>query len=246
MEMKIGKFDYINNYLPYYYVEKEGLAEIVSVSPKEMVVLLESGSIDYAPIPSFYYLANKHRLRRYKFCVASDGRVYSVLVVSKNGKLGERIGVTSETTTSLNLLKIILKEKGLNCKLVLTKYSKAEDILKECDSALVIGDSALEALNKFEVVFDLGMEWKDITGYPMVFGISASIKDAKECDELIIRSLKWGYENFDEVVSSASKKFGIDEEFLRVYFKALKHEMDSRCEKGLKAFEEMCKEYGLL
>ncbi len=244
--MRIGKFDYINNYLPYYYIEKEKLANLISTNPKDMIALLESGIIDYAPIPSFHYIRNKLRLKRYKFCVASDGRVYSVLVVSKNGKLGNNVGVTYETTTSLNLLRIIVYERDLKCKIVQTNFSKAEDILKFCDSALVIGDSALNALGKFKVVFDLGEEWKDLTGYPMVFGISASIRDAKECDRLLMKSLRWGYENFDEVVRSASQKFGMDEKFLRNYFKALKHEMDGKCERGLRTFEEICREYKLL
>jgi len=244
--MKIGKFDYINNYLPYYYIERERLVKIVTATPKEMIELLENRKIDYAPIPSFYYLKNKNRFRRYRFCVASDGRVYSVIVVSKNGKLGEKVGITSETTTSVNLLKIILAEKGMKCKLVPTNSSKAEDILKSCDSALVIGDSALEAGKRFKVVMDLGEEWKDLTGYPIVFGISASIDNAEICDDLIIRSLRWGLKNFDEVVKSAVERFGIDEEFLRKYFKALKHEMDSKCERGLKAFEEFCRDYKLL
>ncbi len=244
--MKIGKFDYVNNYLPYYYIEREGLAEVVRANPKEMITLLESGVIDYAPIPSFYYLRNMRRLKRYRFCVASKGKVYSVLVVSRNGKLGERVGVTCETTTSVNLLKLILRERNLNCKVIQTGFSKAEEILKTCDSALVIGDSALKAFKKFKVVFDLGEEWKDLTGYPMVFGISSSVKDARECDDLLMSSLKWGYENFDDVVRSASKEFGMNEEFLRTYFRALRHEMDSKCERGLKAFEELCREYRLL
>ncbi|ADB57644.1 menaquinone biosynthesis protein [Archaeoglobus profundus] len=244
--MKIGKFDYINNYLPYYYVEKEKLAEIVTATPKEMIALLENRKIDYAPIPSFYYLKNKSKFKRYRFCVASNGKVYSVIVVSRDGKLGDRVGITSETTTSVNLLKVILAERGIKCKLVPMNAFKADDILKSCDSALVIGDSALEARKHFKVVMDLGEEWKDLTGYPMVFGISASIDDAEICDELIIRSLRWGLKNFNEVVKSAVKRFGIDEEFLRKYFKALKHEMDSKCEKGLKAFEEFCRDYKLL
>ncbi len=243
--MRIGKFDYVNNYLPYYFIEKERLAEVVTASPKEMIRLLERGEIDYAPIPSFYYLKNKERLKRYRFCVASYGKVYSVLVVSRDGRLGDKIGVTSETTTSVNLLKIIIYEKGLNCKVIPTGFSKAEDILRVCDSALVIGDSALRAREMFKVVMDLGEEWRDLTGLPMVFGISSSLRDV-DCDRLVISSLMWGLKHFDEVVESAHERFGIDKDFLRIYFKSLKHEMDSKCERGLKVFEGYCRDYGLI
>lgn len=244
--MRIGKFGYINNYLPYYHLEKEGVAEIVESSPKDMIDLIEYGKIDYAPIPSFYYLKNKDRLKRYKFCVASDGRVYSVIVVSRDGKVGDEIGVTCETTTSLNLLKIVLEELNLRCKLIPTGKRFAEEILRDFDSALVIGDSAIKAIGRFEVIMDLGEVWKEITGYPMVFGISSSLKDVKECDEIVLKSLKWGLKNFDIVVKSASLKFGLSEDFLNSYFKSLKHVMDKKCERGLRAFEELCKDYGLL
>jgi len=244
--MRIGKFGYVNNYLPYYRLERERNVEVVESSPKEMIRLIELGKIDYAPIPSFYYLKNRDRLKRYRFCVASDGKVYSVIVVSRDGKLGSKIGVTCETTTSVNLLRIIAKERDLNCRILSMNVSRAEEILRYCDSALVIGDSAIDAMKRFRVVIDLGEEWKELTGYPMVFGISSSIGDAEICDEAVLRSLKWGLENFDEVLNSAVKKFGLSKDFLNVYFKSLKHVMDKRCERGLKAFEELCRDYKLL
>ncbi len=243
--MKIGKFGYVNSYLPYYWIEKHKMAEVVETSPKEMINLLETKMLDYAPIPSFYYLKNKHRLNRYTFCIASDGKVYSVIVVSKSGDLS-RIAITNETTTSVNLLRILLAEKNLNCKLIPINASSAEELLKHCDSALVIGDEAIKARKKFRVVMDLGEEWKDLTGYPMVFGISASLCNAKECDNLLMKSIDWGLKNFDEVVQSAVERFKLSEDFLRKYFKALIYKVDTKVEKGLKVFEELCKDHGLL
>jgi chorismate dehydratase len=238
--MKIGKFGYINNYLPYYWIEKNRLADVVVASPKQMISMLEGKIIDYAPIPSFYYIKNKDRLKSYDFCISSNGRVYSVIVVSKRKTLSEKIAVTEETTTSVNLLRIILNERGLNCKLVLAKTHKTEELLRMCDCALVIGDEAIRARDNFNVVMDLGEEWKDLTGYPMVFGISASIDNAEHCDRLLMKSVDWGLKNFDEIVTSAVRESHISEDFLRVYFKALDYKMDSKKRRGLRIFEDFC------
>ncbi len=246
--MKIGKFGFLNNFLPYYWIEKFGKAKIVEAPPKILANMIEQRKIDYAPVPSFYFLKNKDKLRNYDFCIASKGRVLSVLVVSNGKSLDDKIAITNETMTSVNLLRIILKEKGLNCKLVPVNDSKASSLLKHCGSALVIGDEAIKARMIYNVIMDLGEEWFELTGYPMVFGISASLKnvDAEGCDALLSESIDWGFENFDEVVSEAERTFRMPREFLEKYFRSLSYKMGSKERKGLKVFEELCREHGLL
>ena len=49
-------------------------------------------------------------------------------------------------------------------------------MLMEADAALLIGDDALRAKYKTSdslYVYDLGREWKDLTGLPMVFAVWA-------------------------------------------------------------------------
>jgi chorismate dehydratase len=246
--MRIGKFGFLNNFLPYYWIEKFNKAEVIEASPKVLAEKIEKREIDYAPVPSFYYLKNKDKLRNYSFCVASKGSVLSVLVVSNGKALDNKIAITDETMTSVNLLKIILKERGLNCKLVPVSERKAQALLRHCGSALVIGDEAIKARMIYRVVMDLGEEWFELTGYPMVFGISASLKDvsAENCDRLVMESVDWGFRNFDEVVCEAERRFNMPREFLEEYFKTLTYRMGAKERKGLEIFEELCREHGLL
>ncbi len=237
--LRVGKFGLVNNFLPYYFLRGY---RVISASPKEMASMLLEGKIDYAPVPAYFYLKNSERLRHYTFCVASDGEVLSVIVVSRNGRIGDKIAVTSETMTSVNLLKILLAEKGLNVRLIPSEHSRADDLLRLADSALVIGDEAIKARMIYRVAMDLGEEWKDLTGYPMVFGISASLKDvnAEKVDRDLINSVRLGMERIGEVVKKASEEFKLPEEFLEKYFKVLVYELGSREMKGLRAFAEMC------
>jgi len=286
--MRIGKFGFLNNFLPYFRLERElkkkeieknaavsggqsvsksvsederknkrgrGGIEVVEGLPAMLAEMLERGSVDFAPVPSFYYLKNKEKLKTYEFCVASRaerrGEILSVVVVSKRERLGEgAIAVTSQTITSVNLLKIILRERGrvAKNKIVLANGIAAEELLKRCPYALLIGDAALEARRKFNVVMDLGAEWFDLTGYPMVFGISASLshKNMSEASDKIIASLSWGMRNIDEVVAEASKKSGFAADFLKKYFLSLSYRMGVKERKGLELFEEKCVEHHLL
>ncbi len=246
MKVKIGKFGLVNNFLPYMYLE--GDFEIIESNPREMAIKLISGEIDYAPVPAYFYLKNKEKLRHYSFCIASDGEVLSVVVVSRKNRIGDCIAVTSETMTSINLLKIILKENNLNVKLIPASTNKAEELLKLADSALLIGDEAIKARMIYRVVMDLGEEWKDITGYPMVFGLSTSlnIKDLSFVDNALIKSIEESMKKFDEVVEVASNQFKLPPEFLRKYFKILIYRLGKKERKGLEEFESRCIELNLL
>ncbi|MFZ2072041.1 MAG: menaquinone biosynthesis protein [Halobacteriota archaeon] len=248
MSLKIGKFGLVNNFLPYYRLEQDGV-EVIEALPKQLAGMFETGEIDFAPVPTFYYIKNRDKLRTYEFCIASRDSVLSVVVVSRGKMLEEGcIAVTSQTVTSLNLLKIILSERGRNNRVVRVNASKASELLKHGTYALVIGDEAIKARMSYRVVMDLGEEWSGLTGYPMVFGISTSRKerDMSEVNKTVMESVEWGEKNIDVIISEAGKKFGLPLDFLRKYFKSLTYRMGSREKRGLALFGKKCHEYELL
>lgn len=240
--MRIGKFGFVNNFMPYYRLEMEGKYEIVEGTPRILAELFERGEIVYAPIPTFELIKKGYEPKR--FCVASDGEVYSVIVVSKRKRLDDSpIAVTANSLTSANMMKIIKEERGMLNKLISCNGS-VEEMLKNFDHALVIGDEAIRARMRFRVLMDIGEEWKEITGLPAVFGIAVSRVEG--IDEDVISSLRWGRKNMEEIARIASEKFKLPEEFLMHYFSSLIHELGMRERKSVEVFEEMCREYGLL
>jgi chorismate dehydratase len=250
MSVKIGKFGFVNNYLPYYQFEQNGL-KVIEALPKQLAKMLERGEIDFAPVPSFYYIKNRAKLKSYEFCVASNNSVLSVIIVSNGKKLdcdNGSIAVTNQTVTSLNLLKIILREKELKKRVVVMNECNVSELLKRSTYALVIGDEAIKARMTHKVVMDLGEEWHELTGYPMVFGISVSRKemDMSEVNRKVMESVEWGNSNVDLVVSEAEKKFGMPVEFLARYFRSLTFRLGAQEKSGLELFGEKCHEYGLL
>jgi chorismate dehydratase len=248
--VRLGKFSLLNSYLPYYRLERDGL-QVIRALPKTLVSMFERGELDFTPVPSFYYLRNKAALQSYEFCVAAERSVLSVLVVSSGAKLaenGQSIAVTNQTTTSVQLLEIILKERGLTHKIVPVNESNARALLDHCPYALVMGDEAIWARLKYRVVMDLGEEWHELTGYPMVFGVAVARKgrNMRAVNRTLMDSVAWGSENVALIVAEARKQFGLPEEFLERYFTALTHHLGVRERGGLARFEEKCHEYGLL
>jgi chorismate dehydratase len=204
--------------------------------------MYEGGEIVYAPIPAFELIKRGYNPR--KFCVASDGEVYSVIVVSRKKRLDDSpIAITGNSLTSANMMRIIKAEKGLINKLVVLN-GKVDEMLRDFDHALIIGDEAIKARMIYRVIMDLGEEWKELTGLPAVFGVSVSRVEG--IDEELLNSLKWGREHMEEVVKVASEKFRLPEEFLRKYFDKLIHELGSKEKKSLEVYGELCHEHGLL
>lgn len=240
--MKIGKFGFVNNFLPYYKLEREGKYEIVEGTPRRLVEMFERGELIYAPLPAFEILKKDYEPG--KFCIASDGEVYSVIVVSKKKRLDDSpIAITENSLTSANMMKIIKAQRGLINKLVVVN-GKVDEMLRNFDHVLLIGDEAIRARMVYRVLMDLGEEWKELTGLPAVFGVSVSRVDG--IDDDILDSLRWGREHIDEVVSVASEKFRLPEDFLIKYFEKLIHELGGKERKSLEVFGELCHEHGLL
>lgn len=248
IKIRIGKFGLANNFLPYYRLEQNGI-KVIEASPRDLATMFERGEIDFAPVPSFYFLKNKEKLRSYEFCVASKSRVLSVVVVSKRKMLDNGcIAVTNQTSTAINLLKILFWERELKNEVLSVNESRASELLEQCPHALVIGDEALKARMKYNVVMDLGAEWRELTGYPMVFGISTSLKwrDMSKVNRRVLESIRWGEENIDAIAKEAASKYELPEEFLKEYFKTLTYRLGVEERRGLELFEEKCYEYGLL
>ncbi|MEM0203371.1 MAG: menaquinone biosynthesis protein [Archaeoglobaceae archaeon] len=240
--MKIGKFGFVNNFLPYYKLEKDGKYEILEGTPRRLAEMFEQREICYAPIPTYELVKKGYEPKR--FCIASDGEVYSVIVVSKKKRLDDSpIAITSQSMTSANMMRIIKRERGLVNNLVVVN-GKLDEVLQRFDHALVIGDEAIKARMRYRVLMDLGEEWKEITGLPAVFGVAVSRVDG--IDEDVIESLRWGRRNVEEIARVASEKFRLPEEFLSHYFTSLIHELGQREKRAIEVFREMCYEHRLL
>ena len=103
------------------------------------------------------------------FCIATVERARSILLFSQgpiNELDGKVVAITDETSTSAQLLRVLLAHKyGVQPR----EYVALEE---PHDAYLLIGDSALRSKTgdpSFPFLYDLGQEWHEWTGLPFVF-----------------------------------------------------------------------------
>ena len=182
---KIGLIKFTNCLPVNFYLEKEmpDNTEFVYGTPAELNKLLAEGKIDLAPISAFEYIRNKDNYSPIGgACISSDGECGSVFLFSKreiSDLKGCKIGIPCDSATSIAMLRIILAQWGINSENTVFEqhsYAGGLDGLFDLgfDAVLFIGDNALKENNSLHKpcnVYDLGKLWKDLTGYPAVFGV---------------------------------------------------------------------------
>jgi len=206
-----------------------------------------------APIPAADYAANFNNLNLLRdIGIVGRESVGSVILFGRRPLESMRdIALPSDSSTSNLLLKWILARRDLDPKLV-PMGPDIETMLDECDGALIIGDRALSAAlsNPDLVRMDLGSEWTNITGLPMVFGVFAARSDSSpilvnEARESMLKS----YNDFvgdekirDEVSRSSSQKIALPVDRIRKYFEEeVSNLLDNSSIEGLSIFlEEVC------
>ena len=200
-----------------------------------------------APIPAADYAKNSDDLILLpNLGICSKGEVGSVLLFgSKPIEEMEHIALPSDSSSSVALMKFILKKKNLNP--VLTVMGPDIDkMLESSDGALIIGDRALDAskIHPEKVRLDLGMEWQRITGKPMVFGVFATRKDTPIVSvKLAYISLLEQLTEFESnpdrrglIVQLSSQDSGLSTSRLDQYFSEVFNRLDEEHIIGLNRF----------
>ncbi|MDP6379496.1 MAG: menaquinone biosynthesis protein [Candidatus Thalassarchaeaceae archaeon] len=205
-----------------------------------------------APIPTADYAKHHSELVLLpNIGIASDGDVGSVLLFSNRELDSIRdIALPSDSSTSSKLVMYILEHHGLDPKAT-EMGPDLDEMLNQCDAALLIGDRALdEAYRHPELVkLDLGAEWKNITGLPMVFAVFAAPIDSDvESLRRAHRDLSSNARNFnedmkikEEVIISTSIRSGFSSDRVKNYFSEVTNILDDHAVKGLEYFlQEVC------
>ena len=152
--ISLGLINFTNCLPINYTLEKWALEDIVLSWGHPVLInqLMKEGQVHVAPISAFEYIQNENDYVLIKeACITSDAECGSVILFS-NHKLedlaGKKIGIPHDSATSINMLKIILNEKGIlleSINFVRHKYEKPlnEALGGDFDAVLYIGDNAL-------------------------------------------------------------------------------------------------------
>ena len=200
---------------------QRGMFELEFRVPSECADALASGAADIGIVPSFELTRQDLDILP-GAGIACHGPVRSILLVSAT-PLGEvrTLAADSSSRTSVELARIVLDHKYGARPEVLPHAPDLKAMLGAADAALIIGDPALRidpAHLPYEVR-DLGADWVEMTGYPMVFAVWAARQGvANDSIAQAFRdSCRYGLEHMDEIVQAEAARLGFAPELVREY-----------------------------
>jgi predicted solute-binding protein len=200
---------------------QQGLFDLLYRLPAECADLLAAGEVDVGILPCFELL--RQDLGTVPGVgIACRGPVRSILLVSKV-PLGEirTLAGDSSSRTSVNLARIVLERRYGTAPRVIRLAPDLTAMLDSADAALVIGDPALriDPAGLPYDVRDLGAEWMEMTGLPMVFAVWAGRREG--LDEEAVRAFQdscaCGLAHIEEIVRAEAGPRGFTPELVRHY-----------------------------
>lgn len=157
--------------------------------------------------------------------IACHGPVRSILLIAKTPLSEIRtLAVDSSSRSSVLLARAILARRYGVEPVLLSRPPALAEMLDTADACLIIGDPALlldpgELRSSGFHVADLGAEWVEMTGLPMVFAVWAGQRDllTAERERAFVESARFGMDRIDEIVRSEHGRRGITAELARDY-----------------------------
>lgn len=215
--------------------------------PAECADRVAAGDADIGILPSF-------ELTRLDVAVipgcgiACHGPVRSILLVSSCPAAEiRRLAADASSRTSVQLARVILQRKYGAAPQVVAQPPDLPAMLRAADAALIIGDPALrldpESL-PFHV-YDLGQEWVEMTGLPMVFAVWAGRGGATGpgVTEAFRDSCRFGLERLEDIVAAESAARGFSPALVRDYLTThIVHELGPREYEGMELFLRYARE----
>ena len=212
-KFRVGSVKYLNDAPLTRGIE----SELVLATPARLAEMLQRDELDAALVSITEVLFNDRYDILDGIAIASLGEVYSVLLAHKKPlEEAKEIFCDTASLTSVNLLKVLLAERGLRPEF---KPLESYEAAVEKDFVLIIGDKAIEfqrAPHAHEI-FDLGAAWTDMTRLPFVYAVWA-LRRGRE-NKALRRELReaksFGLETIDYIIESRPE---YDADFRRDYF----------------------------
>jgi len=223
-----------------------GLFELDFRVPAGCADQVASGAADIGIVPSFELTRQDLEVLP-GTGIACHGPVRSILLISSRPAAEIRtLAVDSSSRTSVELARVILERRyGAEPRRIPHPPDLA-GMLTAADAALIIGDPALRIpLTVPYHVYDLGQEWVEMTGLPMVFAVWAGRKGTAgpEVVQAFRESCRYGKEHMEQIVMSESAAREFAPEVVREYLtRHIVHELGPRDYEGMELFLEYARQ----
>jgi chorismate dehydratase len=239
--MRVGSVPYLNAVPLTRGIEDQ----IVLAPPSRLAELLREDKLDAALVSVTEVLFHDRYDILDGIAVASLGEVKSVFLAHRKPLEETRqILCDPASLTSVNLLKVLLGERGLEPDFApLPNYHDAPFH----DAVLLIGDPALNFVRAphEHQVWDLGAAWSDLTGLPFVYAVWALRRgvDTTHIRRALRDARAFGLETLDHIIRDRSE---FDLRFRKDYLGwHIHYHLGTDEKRGLMKFIELLRKHGL-
>lgn len=228
---------------------QQGLFDIDFQVPAGCAEEVASGAADIGIIPAFELARLDLEIIR-GTGIACRGPVRSILLVSSRPVPEIRtLAADASSRTSVQLARVILERRYGVTPEFLRQPPDLNAMLRVADAALLIGDPALriDPARLPYPVYDLGAEWVEMTGLPMVFAVWAGRREAitPGVAQAFGDSWEYGRSHMDELVAEESARREFPRQLVREYLtQHIVHELGPREYEGMELFLRMAKPVG--
>lgn len=261
---RVGHIDFLNCLpLTYSLTGEFGKAvEICADVPAKLNDDIIAQKLDVSPVSSIVYARNSDNLLVVPdVSITADGAVQSIILVSKKpieALSGDKIILTAKSATSHCLLKIVLHKAYHAAPVYEIRMVNMSSIIPDdATAALLIGDDALYVNHHHEknlYYYDLGAEWKKLTGLRMVYAVWVTNREfAKNQPEVlqmvyerIVNGFKNGYSNKAKAIETVLDKKPFSFEQLDEYLEVIKWDFFIEHRQALLKFYELSYELDLI
>lgn len=180
--------------------------EIQFVAPSRLGEMLRAKQLDAALLSITEALLHDDYDILDEIAIASLGEVKSVFLAHRKPiEEARQIHCDTASLTSVNLLRVLLAERGLRPEFVpLPSYESAADL----DHVLLIGNPAIDFIRANpphpHAIWDLGAAWFEMTKLPFVYAIWALRRDVNtaELRRRLREAKSFGLDTLDHIIHS--------------------------------------------
>jgi chorismate dehydratase len=180
--------------------------------------------------------------------IACRGAVRSILLISRKSANEIRtLAADASSRTSVALARIVLARRYGAEPAVVRRPPDLPSMLGEADSALIIGDPALHIDPEAAPfhVYDLGREWMEMTGLPMVFAVWAGPREfvTPEVAAAFQDSCAFGLRSLERIAAEEAPARGFTLDLVRRYLSShIVYELGEAEKKGMDLFLQYARE----
>ena len=241
-KIRVGIVNYLNTKPLIYGLEKEPISEMIELIgayPAKLAQMLANDEIDVGliPVAAIPQLNSYHIVGNY--CIGTEGEIASVCLFSEVPMHEiKKVYLDYQSRSSVALLKWLMRESwGIDPEMIEAEDETYLEKIKETTAGLVIGDRALAQRKISTFIYDLGSEWRSITGLPFVFAAWVSTKPLPDnFIQLFDKANSLGLEHIDEIV--ADNVFDLYD-LKKYYTLHLSYQLDEKKKQGMAKFLQL-------